>query len=691
MKTKTIRNIAIKHLVMILFLLTGLSSSFSMDIRVEFMDQSLLDMSGAINKRLDNNGNACALIKIHLPMTGVSFEGSIIGDISFKGGEYWVYVTPGTKYLQIKHPYIHPYMMRFKDWINNPIIGSTTYVVTVSVLNDQFNLSMSGRNSIVYDGNNPDLKKAINILEDNSESDKSVAVNILRALSDNKNISAMVKLAECLEAGIGVEQDYDEAADIYKELIKNGDNTSKIRLAEFYLQGFGVTKNEAKGMRYMQEAADNGSSEAAYKFGQLLQNVNATENNDTLAFNYFSLSAKNGFSEAFYKLGQCYEYGLGTDIDFRKALTTYQKGVEAGSHGAMNRLGQIYSKGMKYSWLEPLENGYFMLQEDSIPKDLKKSAEYFNLAIENGSLYAMNNLAVLYSENKEFNKDKSEIFKLYITSAEKGNPFAQLNLGVNLFAGTEIEKDVYEAGKWLYRAANQGVSEAQLICGRMLLGGIGTVPDINKAITWYKAAADNEDPSGEFMTGIFYDIGLGVEQDFTKAIKYYSKAAGHMFNYSKYARSVLDEYKNETEIWNARKSRFLAYNTLIMAAEEGDVLANWLLGHIYSNGISVDRNDSQAAEYYDKAATLGDVRSKYELALLYSYGDGFSEKPDERKILELIMDAANDGYAIAEFAMGLYHQNGLYGLEENEDIATEWYEKASLHGYNPVDLSYDEE
>ncbi|MCD8296454.1 MAG: hypothetical protein LUC88_02670, partial [Prevotella sp.] len=51
----------------------------------------------------DNNGNICALVKIQLPVVGCKFEGNVIAS-SFEITEYWVYLSPGTKFLNIKCP-----------------------------------------------------------------------------------------------------------------------------------------------------------------------------------------------------------------------------------------------------------------------------------------------------------------------------------------------------------------------------------------------------------------------------------------------------------------------------------------------------------------------------------------------------------------------------------------------------------
>lgn len=51
----------------------------------------------------DLNGNVCSLVKVQLPVIGCKFDGSIIST-SFEISEYWIYLSPGAKQMNIKCP-----------------------------------------------------------------------------------------------------------------------------------------------------------------------------------------------------------------------------------------------------------------------------------------------------------------------------------------------------------------------------------------------------------------------------------------------------------------------------------------------------------------------------------------------------------------------------------------------------------
>lgn len=51
----------------------------------------------------DLNGDICSLVKVQLPVIGCKFDGSIIS-ASFEISEYWIYLSPGAKQMNIKCP-----------------------------------------------------------------------------------------------------------------------------------------------------------------------------------------------------------------------------------------------------------------------------------------------------------------------------------------------------------------------------------------------------------------------------------------------------------------------------------------------------------------------------------------------------------------------------------------------------------
>lgn len=99
----------------------------------EKMTAAPMDMSASVNKRVDFNGQPCALIKVSITASNASFGGNIIGDVLRDGSDYWVYVTAGTKMLQVKHPNYKTLLVAFPDLGIKSVEGRQTYLLDITL------------------------------------------------------------------------------------------------------------------------------------------------------------------------------------------------------------------------------------------------------------------------------------------------------------------------------------------------------------------------------------------------------------------------------------------------------------------------------------------------------------------------------------------------------------------------------
>ena len=60
------------------------------------------DISASIDRRNDANNEACALVKVQLAQAGAEFVGNVVGEVKYTISEYWVYMTAGSKRLQVR-------------------------------------------------------------------------------------------------------------------------------------------------------------------------------------------------------------------------------------------------------------------------------------------------------------------------------------------------------------------------------------------------------------------------------------------------------------------------------------------------------------------------------------------------------------------------------------------------------------
>ncbi len=139
------------YLSTIYLLLLCILEIHAQKLNVESFVVKTNDITARTQPRQDINGIECALLKVQIVGQGVSFSGNVMGDVEYKGNEYWVYMPNGSKRLKITHPDCLPLDITFGDFGVNKLTGKTTYVLTLTKKEPEVKVS--------YDGYNNDLSK----------------------------------------------------------------------------------------------------------------------------------------------------------------------------------------------------------------------------------------------------------------------------------------------------------------------------------------------------------------------------------------------------------------------------------------------------------------------------------------------------------------------------------------------------
>lgn len=123
----------LNRLLSFVFLLMVSFSTSAQQFEVNSFQKSISDLTAIVNPRIDLNGNACGLIKVQVPIQGLTFEGNVVGDVDFKGGEYWVYVCDNSKRIVLKHNNASPTTIEFGEFGISTIEAKNTYILKVNV------------------------------------------------------------------------------------------------------------------------------------------------------------------------------------------------------------------------------------------------------------------------------------------------------------------------------------------------------------------------------------------------------------------------------------------------------------------------------------------------------------------------------------------------------------------------------
>lgn len=128
------------------------------------------------------------------------------------------------------------------------------------------------------------------------------------------------------------------------------------------------------------------------------------------------------------------------------------------------------------------------------------------------------------------------------------------------------------------------------------------------------------------------------------------------------------------------------FKALMADARAGDPAAQNSLGVMYYTGEAVSKNLSGqvldndpelAAGWFFRAAEQGYADAQFNLGLMYANGEGVPQ--DMTQAVELFKKAAEQGHVDAQNNLGAMYFTGE-GVERDEKKAIEWFEKAAAQG-----------
>ncbi|QOJ23215.1 MAG: sel1 repeat family protein [Gammaproteobacteria bacterium] len=128
------------------------------------------------------------------------------------------------------------------------------------------------------------------------------------------------------------------------------------------------------------------------------------------------------------------------------------------------------------------------------------------------------------------------------------------------------------------------------------------------------------------------------------------------------------------------------FKALMADAKAGDPAAQNSLGVMYYTGEAVSKNLSGkvlntdpelAAGWFFRAAEQGYADAQFNLGLMYANGEGVPK--DMEQAVELFKKAAEQGHVDAQNNLGAMYFTGE-GVTRDEKKAVEWFEKAAAQG-----------
>ena len=121
-----------------------------------------------------------------------------------------------------------------------------------------------------------------------------------------------------------------------------------------------------------------------------------------------------------------------------------------------------------------------------------------------------------------------------------------------------------------------------------------------------------------------------------------------------------------------------ALERYLAEAEKGDIFSQYVLGHMYSTGKTVEQDYEQGMRWYRAAAEGGYAPSQLALGSMYYAGQGV--EADAAEAARWFEKAAKRGYVRAQANLAAVYLAGE-GVPADHDKALRWYREAVLGGH----------
>ena len=112
-------------------------------------------------------------------------------------------------------------------------------------------------------------------------------------------------------------------------------------------------------------------------------------------------------------------------------------------------------------------------------------------------------------------------------------------------------------------------------------------------------------------------------------------------------------------------------------AEQGNVMAQYVLGCCYNGDRGFPKDPAKAAQWWGRAAASGNADAQFCLGLSCFLGQGVAKNADEA--VQWWRKAADQDHADAQYFLGLCYNTGI-GLPKSTLQAVYWLKQSARHG-----------
>jgi hypothetical protein len=220
--------------------------------------------------------------------------------------------------------------------------------------------------------------------------------------------------------------------------------------------------------------------------------------------------------------------------------------------------------------------------------------------------------ALMVRGEEAYNSNKNELaFKIFSQAAETGNVDAMMYMGVMYGDGRGVSRNYGLALNWFLKAAEAGNGQAMCNVGVLYFQGVGLPKNYTEAMRWFVKSSTTGNSEAIFNVGVMLRDGQGVAANADEALKWFLKAD---LGYPAATNAIGVLYQQGKAV---ERDYTQAMDYYKRAAERGNVPAMYNIGVLYEGGLGVMRSREQAIVWYKKAA---EAKSDDARAALKSLG-----------------------------------------------------------------------
>jgi len=411
----------------------------------------------------------------------------------------------------------------------------------------------------------------------------------------------MIFLPSVLMAGV---EEFNNSLDVtlYKLASENNDASAQYLIARKYLRGKSVAKNPKAAIKWLKRASNQGHAKAQFQLGLIHLKGLGVKVDNKLAKSYFLRAANNGLDDAQFQLGQFYRRGLGGKKNRRKSVKWYKKSIAQDNILAQFILGKMYLEG------------------DGVSRDYVKAMKWLGQAASSGDFQATKLL-------KKFEKEKPDAHREAKRLAGKGGKRTSRKLAKNRTNQSKSRRNTKKSAKDKPKQTSEDMLQSGM---NYLHGEHGQKVNVSKGISLIKRAAKKGHPVAQYDYGVLLSQNVFIDVDIERAVYWLEKAVKGGVDQ---AKPVLT--KLQFELMLSDKIRYASTPN-----EQYKLATQYLLGNV------IDKDISEAFQWYLKAARQKHLKSQYQVGAMYHTGSGVSQ--NSKKARYWLVKAAQRGIADAD-------------------------------------------